>query len=154
VFVTPEQSSVKMIAEYLTNMSAVRSYSAIEQVWMAMEFVKAVPYAYDHDSKGLREYARFPAETLVDGEGDCEDHAALFVSIVRAMGFKAVQVYMTNGTDGHMAAAVAGFEAPLLISHYLVYQDVKYWFCEVTGPWGLPGLALLDLNEWTMTIVP
>lgn len=155
IFVTPLQSSVVQIAEYIMSVSASRNYMPTMQIWFAMEFVKAFPYALDDVTHGTADYANFPVETLFEGRGDCEDHAALFVSIVRAMGFDAIQIYMTNGTAGHMSAGVAGIDVPPMLSSYVLYQGEQYWYCETTGRYYLPGLSpVSDLSEWYIVPVP
>lgn len=155
VFVTPDQSSVAQIAGYLMNVSTSRNYIPTMQILFAMAFVKAFPYALDDYTHDISNYANFPIETLVEGLGDCEDHAALFVSIVRAMGFDAIQIYMTNGTAGHMSAGVADIDVLPSISSYVLYQGKQYWFCETTGQFYFPGLSPVDdLSEWNIVPVP
>ncbi len=74
---------------------------AIAQKWTAYQFAcrlllfvqRNIRYALDDVStqrilgQALDEYGRFPLETLVDGEGDCEDTAILAVAMLATAGF-------------------------------------------------------------------
>ena len=64
----------------------------------ALAFVqKAVEYQLD--PIGI-EYPRYPAETLVDGVGDCEDSAILYASIVRTFEYSAGVLLASVDTNG------------------------------------------------------
>lgn len=155
VFVTPDQQAVVQIANYLMNESDSMNLIPTMRVWLAMTFVQSYSFADDDDTHGVANYANFPVETLVEGRGDCEDHAALFVSIVRAMGFDAIQIYMTDGAVGHMSAGVVGIDVLPSISSYISYQGKQYWFCETAGQYYLPGLSPVNnLQEWSVVPVP
>lgn len=74
-----------------------------------LSFVQAIEYKTDQDSVGLVEYPKFPIETLVDANGDCEDVVGLYVSLLRYLGYDAVMIFIpTGGNTGHMSAGVAG----------------------------------------------
>ena len=47
-------------------------------------------YAYisDRDRYGIFDWAAFPVETIVDGGGDCEDLAILFVAVMHGLGYR------------------------------------------------------------------
>lgn len=63
----------------------------------ALAFVQnCVTYQLD---PGGTEYPRYPAETLVDGVGDCEDSAILYASIVRTFGYSAGVLLMSVDTN-------------------------------------------------------
>ena len=48
----------------------------------AQALVAGIDYATDRESTGRAEYVRYPAETLVDGEGDCDDKAVLLAGLL------------------------------------------------------------------------
>ena len=117
------------------------NYSDYQRIWLALSFVQATSYVSDLASKGVDEYARYPAETLVDGVGDCEDTAALFCSIARAMGYPSVMlcIYATFGSgSNHMGTAVAGAPMPAG-SCSVVYNGITYYYCETTSSSYSPG---------------
>jgi len=53
---------------------------------------------YDHDeaTTGLREYGRFPLETLIDGHGDCECTALLCIALLSCLGFSSALLLLPN----------------------------------------------------------
>lgn len=62
----------------------------------------SISYMTDEEAHGMAEYWQTPCETLARGTGDCEDHAILFVSICKALGYECVMVV----GPGHMSAGV------------------------------------------------
>ncbi|WP_175416449.1 transglutaminase family protein [Natrinema versiforme] len=58
------------------------SSSPLEALHAVHSFVETIDYATDPESTGTTEYIRYPSETLVDGEGDCEDKAVLLVGLL------------------------------------------------------------------------
>jgi predicted transglutaminase-like cysteine proteinase len=155
-YVTATESSVMEIADYLARECEERNYSDYEAVWLALEFVHAVAYVSDSDSKGTDEYPRYPLETLIDSEGDCEDTAALFCSITRAMGYESVMLYIYaifGVSSNHMASAVAGVEMSAG-SCTIEYGGLIYGYCETTpGDW-TPGQLPEALERAHYVVVP
>jgi uncharacterized protein YkwD len=56
-------------------------------------------YTPDKVSHGTSDYWQTPAETIELGSGDCEDHAILLCSLLRAYGVPADEVYVAVGSD-------------------------------------------------------
>lgn len=106
-------------------MELTSGMSDIGRVNCVLKFVQSIQYEYDIDGKGVKEYYKYPAETIWEQDGDCEDHAILFTSLMRAMGYDVVMVNCL----GHMTAAVnvAGGSG-----NYITYDDEKYYYCEST----------------------
>lgn len=61
--------------------------SPAEGLGAAQSLTASLPYATDAASTGRREYIRHPAETLVDGEGDCDDKAVLLAALLSRPAF-------------------------------------------------------------------
>lgn len=117
-------------------LSLARSIAAIDgdPAAIALSFVQSIEYQTDLDGYGVDEYPAYPIETLVNGYGDCEDTAALYVSIMRALGYDAVLLAMFYLPDSHMAAGIAGpWESHFGICH----EGTVYYYCETTGPCGI-----------------
>jgi len=94
-FVLDKQDDALMI-ELQDKLLLNNSYQAT--IENALAFVqKAVEYQLDPN--GI-EYPRYPAETLVDGVGDCEDSAILYASIVRTFGYNAGVLLISVDTNG------------------------------------------------------
>jgi hypothetical protein len=69
-----------------------------------------IDYATDRESTGRLEYVRFPAETLVDGEGDCDDKAVLLAGLLAADAFDCRTALLMP--EGHCATLVARADLP------------------------------------------
>ncbi|MBI4151756.1 transglutaminase domain-containing protein [Candidatus Woesearchaeota archaeon] len=69
---------------------------------------------YDNllESPGHKDYVRHPLETIVEGNGDCEDQALLAAALSRSCGLDVVLVYFypsqQDSFDAHLGYAVAG----------------------------------------------
>jgi len=121
--------------------------------------------SYRADPPGA-EWPYYPIETLVDGVGDCEDTAILFVSLVRARGYPAKLAFVDTNDDGlpdHVLAfvGISSTDAGLLRCNsgqhttVLRFDGELYAIAETTGvggvyrplgcdPWGL---GLEDIRE-------
>lgn len=99
-----------------------------DRIDLALSFVQSLPYAYDNDSKDADEYVRYPIETLVDGQGDCEDKVALLVALLYEMDADFVLLVLPE----HMAVGVHLDEVD--VGRYLWFHDKKYYFMETTMP--------------------
>lgn len=155
-YVTATESSVVEIADYLVRECEARNFSDYETIWLALDFVHAVDYVSDADSKGADEYPRYPLETLIDGVGDCEDTAALFSSMTGAMGYESVMLYVYaifGAGSNHMASAVTGADMPAG-SCTIEYGGLTYGYCETTsGDWS-PGELPPALDRAQYVVVP
>jgi len=69
-----------------------------------------IDYATDRESTGSVEYVRFPAETLVDGEGDCDDKAVLLAGMLASDAFDCRTALLMP--EGHCATLVARTDLP------------------------------------------
>ncbi len=106
-------------------MELTSGMSDIGSVNCVLKFVQSIEYQYDIDGKGVREYYKYPGETIWEQNGDCEDHSIMFTSLMRAMGYDVVMVNCV----GHMTAAVnvAGGSG-----NYITYDGENYYYCEST----------------------
>ena len=107
-------------------------YTDTDNMRNVISFVQSLRYVADQDSKGEKDYVRFPIETLVDGEGDCEDMAILTAVILHEMGYKVMLVILPD----HLALAVACDEE--VEGTYYKYEGSNYYYLEVTSTgWNL-----------------
>ncbi|WP_424017067.1 hypothetical protein ACOZ4N_14445 [Halorientalis pallida] len=81
----PDAAAAAQAADFLDDLAARlldRAGSPAAGVRAAQSLTASLPYATDAASTGQREYVRHPAETLVDGEGDCDDKAVLLSALL------------------------------------------------------------------------
>ena len=128
----------KALTEYTSNMSD------IERVNCVLKFVQSIEYQYDDDGTGQNDYFKYPAETLWDQKGDCEDHAILFASLIEAMGYDVVLHYVYCYKNGVFYAAhmAAGVNVSGASGSYVTLNGSNYYYCEATASAGT------DTNSW------
>ena len=104
-----------------------RGYSETDNVYNVISFVQSLRYEYDIKSKQEQDYVRYPLETLVDGEGDCEDMVVLAASILYEMGYGVLLVSLPE----HLALAVQCSE--FFPGTYYEYEGSRYYYLEMTS---------------------
>jgi len=120
----------------------------------ALAFVQTV-IEYQSDPMSF-EYPRYPAETLVDTAGDCEDTAILYASLIRTLGRGALLVGVDtdkDGTSDHMVVFVPVSQAycdgfPCGSRSFWMLDGQMYAFAETAMSHGtLP----LGVDPWGLT---
>lgn len=101
-YITPDDPAIQqMVQETLAGWWrwAYNDFNALRE-WVAMN----IYYKSDPEVHGVDEFFQLPAETLKLRSGDCEDFAFLLVSLLRAYGVPADQVYVGIGqsADGEV----------------------------------------------------
>ncbi len=92
-------------------------------------FVQTIPYKSDIETRGHDEFFKYPAETLWDGGGDCEDSSFLYASVMSAFGYRAAVAMFPNH-------AMAGVVLDVLEPSFDTFTSVDgtvYVFAETTG---------------------
>ncbi len=104
------------------------------------------------------EWPLYPLETLVDGEGDCEDTAILYVSLLKARGVACQLAFVDTDDDGspdHVLALVE-VSSPAAVQSgatvfeldgtlYAVAETAAGYLALGLDPWGLEADDLIDL---------
>lgn len=90
-FVTPDDPAVRALAERIESITQYSGDRTRAEVALAVVH-ENVTYATDQEMHGRNDYWQYPAETLISGEGDCEDQALLLASVLEAMGIDTVLV--------------------------------------------------------------
>ncbi len=129
VYVTDpaDDAFISSLAARLKEAAAQKKYSPKQTTELVITFVQNIKYAYDNISKGAEEYPRYPLETLVDQEGDCEDHSILLASILKEMGYGVVLIYIPGE---HVAVGIKGKDLP---GTYYEYEGTRYYYVETTA---------------------
>ncbi len=130
VYVTPDEPIIKNIVSIIKN----QCKSEEELANALLDFVQEKSYALSNRYYYTNEY-KYPIETLVEMGGDCDTHAILYATLLKAAGFKVL--ILLNGN--HMAVAVHLTNPPTHNTQesywFITYQGEKYYFAETTG-WG------------------
>lgn len=121
-YVTYLDKSIKDIAEALKKEAEERDFFKTN---FAIAFIHSLYYVKDART-GFDEYPKYPVETLIEENGDCEDTSYLAASIIRAMG---IGVILVN-PPGHMAVGVWCEECT---GSYYEWEGKKYFYLETTG---------------------
>lgn len=122
-FVTPEV--VKPIAESLRKI-----------IQDDEQFANAV-LTLVHQMSYIKSDVKFPVETLVEGEGDCDVLSVLAASIMKAGGLDVVLIYYEGISPTHMNVGVYLPNTPVyhtwwMTPKYYEYKGRKYWVAEST----------------------
>ncbi len=125
-YVTYQHPQIIAIAEKITE----NCKTPEEKTSKILDFVHQ--YVYDKRSEKDGNYVRFPLETIVEGNGDCEDLSILGAALMKAIGIEVALIDIPNpekDKPGHVALGVVGdFKG----SHYEL-NGKKYFFAETTG---------------------
>ena len=128
----------EMYAELLHTLRAIRQeyrYSDDEYLELLTVFVQSLPY---DTVSGTRPDtpARFPAETLVDGTGDCDDKSLLLAGLLAREGYDTALLLFLP--EHHMAVGVKDEGAG--------YGNSGYLYVETTGV-SLIGVVPANLSQ-------
>jgi hypothetical protein len=126
-FATTRDPAVMKLAARLNDIAVQERYTRKQTLEFILAFVQNIHYEYDKWSTGYEEYPKFPIEILVDGEGDCEDHAILLATLLLLLKYDVIFI----SPPEHVAVGVSGSEFE---GHYWILNGQKYYYCETTGP--------------------
>lgn len=128
-----------------------RGYTERQNIEHMMSFVQNLEYTTDKRGVGFNEYPKYPLETLVEQEGDCEDTAILMANLLRHYGYGTKLIYASgdmtdDGAGGHMAVGIKGNES-VKGTYYTDNNGDRYYFIETTSPGTGIGEAPSWMNE-------
>ena len=83
---------------------------------------------------------KYPIETLVEMGGDCDTHAILYGTLMKAAGFKVLLLFSNEKVEGqyHVATAIHLENPPTnslseMADADFVYNEEKYYYAETTN---------------------
>ena len=130
-YVTSSDKYVKELADWFT--AQTEGWTDYKTMNFVLAFTQYIEYNEDSESKGVKEYWKFPLETLYEQNGDCEDTSILFCAIASAMGYKSAMLLFY----GHMAAGVELADGSISkntdASEPFPEDGVNYYYCETTA---------------------
>lgn len=115
---------------------------------------KNINYVLDEDSASINkipEYFRFAAETLFDGEGDCDCKSVLAYRIFKALNVDVEFALVKSGSSkeyNHVAVVLLKTSSAIvpIPSTYMEYEPGKI-YCETTGFGHTPGMVPADIDQ-------
>ncbi len=122
-YVTPDDPFIQKIAEALKKNAEKKNYHLTSFI---VSFVQGLPYIEDYYTS-FDEYPKYPVETFIERNGDCEDTSYLFASLVQATGLGTVLIEFHN----HMGVGVN--TAHSQSGYYYPVGDKWYYYYETTG---------------------
>lgn len=127
VFSDYDRKCIENIVAAFRDAGQTAGYSDSDNVYNAVCFVQSLNYVSDKKSRGEEDYVRYPVETLIDKEGDCEDMVVLLAAILDEMGYGIVFLQFPE----HMALGIYcndDFEGV-----YYPYGGRRYYYLETTA---------------------
>jgi len=119
-YITENDPFIKKIAEALKDTASKKSYHLSSFI---VSFVQGLPYVEDYYT-GFDEYPKYPIETFIERNGDCEDTSYLFASLVQATGIGTALIQFHN----HMGVGIktvhsqTGYYYPIGSNWYYYYE--------------------------------
>lgn len=121
---------------------------------------KNINYVLDEDSAPINktpEYFRFAAETLFDGEGDCDCKSVLAYRIFKALNVDVefALVKAGNSTEYNHVAVVLRKTSSALVPIPNTYQEYEPGkiYCETTGFGHAPGTVPSDIDQSSISFL-
>jgi hypothetical protein len=135
-FVTPKERVILDLVKKLELLIQSKQYDDYDRINFYLNFVQdSIIYRYDNETAGCEEYWKFPVETLVDKNGDCEDTSVLLASILDVLDYDVALLYYSWKEDdkslGHLAVGVSLDED--YGSYVSAENGKKYFYCETTS---------------------
>jgi len=155
-FVTSKERVILDLVNKLELLIQSSDYDDYDRVNFYLNFVQdSIIYRYDNETAGCEEYWKFPVETLVDKNGDCEDTSVLLASMLDVLDYDVVLLYYSWEEDdkrlGHLAVGVSldGDYG----SYVLAENGKKYFYCETTSEDFLIGEKPAKIKEEPKRII-
>lgn len=122
-YITYNDPAIKAIAQELKSTAESEGYHKTSFV---LSFIQGLPYVEDYRT-GYDDLPKYPVETMVDRNGDCEDTSYLAASIISAMNINCVLVLL----PGHMAVGIwIDSNQPGI---YYEWDGRRYYYFETTA---------------------
>jgi hypothetical protein len=122
-YITENDPFIKEIAGALKNTASKEGYHLSSFI---VSFVQGLPYVEDYYTT-FDEYPKYPIETFVERNGDCEDTSYLFASLVQATGLGTALVEFHN----HMGVGIKTVHSQS--GYYYPIGSDWYYYYETTG---------------------
>lgn len=138
VYVTQNDPFIQEIAKTLKSKAEKENYHLSSFI---VSFVQGLPYIEDYYTN-FDEYPKYPVETFIERNGDCEDTSYLFASLIQAAGLGVVLVQFHD----HMGVGIKTVHTQS--GYYYPIGNEYYYYYETTAKgWQVGDLPKEYLNE-------
>lgn len=140
-----DNTAIYAVASAIKNAAIDNGYtSEYDIAGVVAAFVQSLEYQDDMLFKGVREYPKYPIETLFEKGGDCEDTAVLLAKMLKMLDYGAVLLVSRD----HMAVGIQTSG-----QGNLSHDGVNYYYIETTEAGWRVGEVPSDLVGISMEIV-
>lgn len=122
-----QQPFVESLVDRLSEFAEERSLDRSDQLFAAVRFVQSLEYVKDTENTGHDAYPKYPIETLVHGQGDCEDGSILLAALLNELEYDTVLLLLPEAR--HMIVGVADVA---VTGASVTYNDSEYFTIETT----------------------
>ncbi len=134
-------------------MEITKDMDSYHRADFVLKFVQSIPYEEDSYKYRYSDYWKFPAETLWDNSGDCEDKAFLFITLIRIMGYDAIPLFVEIETPfSHEYHVAAGIVMDDTFGYAYEVDGKEYIYCECTTKYGSYPIGIKPffyyVHEW------
>jgi len=124
---TDDDKVITAIVDIFKDAMEKGGYNINDTAEYVVAFVQAFAYTDDKATTGYDEYPRYPMETILEKQGDCEDTAILTATLLRELGIGAALIFL----PGHCAVGVKGTES--VHGTYYTVNGSRYYYLETTN---------------------
>lgn len=156
-YIESNDKSVEIATQNLQNIlkGAKKSYnwSQDQEIMFVVSMLQQMKYVPD-SLTGKKDYVKYPAETLMDGYGDCEDKVILGAAILKKMGHDVSLIFIESDDkkSSHLALGVV-LNTPKNGTYYN-FNLKKYYYIETTFAGWHVGDMPDNWQGYDATIIP
>ena len=121
-----DDNQLQSLVDELERLGIDAGLSAWERLNLITAFVQAIPYVGESC-----EYPRYPLETLVERQGDCEDAAILAAALLQLMHFDVVLLAFLD--EDHMAVGIRIVPPVPVADPPFTWNGSAYYYLEPTS---------------------
>jgi hypothetical protein len=121
-----DDDQLQSLIDKLERLAADAGLDAWGKLNLVIAFIQSIPYVGESC-----EYPRYPLETLVEREGDCEDAAILAAALLRQMHFDVVLLAFLE--EDHMALGIRIVPPTPVADPPFTWNGSAYYYIEPTS---------------------